>query len=81
MMECLLVIEDPMTSSNSKEGSNMNEQPAHLTTGQAAAALQVSSETIRRWANQGLLKSYRLPSGQLRIQSDNIETLRKKAEQ
>lgn len=58
----------------------MSEQPAHLTTGQAAALLQVSSETIRRWANQGLLKSYRLPSGQLRIHSDNIETLRKKAE-
>jgi len=63
------------------QGRNMTEQPTHLTTGQAAAALQVSSETVRRWANQGLLKSYRLPSGQLRIQSDNIETLRKKAEQ
>jgi excisionase family DNA binding protein len=63
------------------QGHNMTEQPTHLTTGQAAAILQVSSETVRRWANQGLLKSYRLPSGQLRIQSDNIETLRKKAEQ
>jgi len=62
------------------QGQNMTEQPAHLTTGQTAAILQVSSETIRRWAKQGLLKSYRLPSGQLRIDSHNIETLRKKAE-
>ena len=57
----------------------MNE-PAHLTTGQAAALLNDSSETVRRWANQGLIKSYRLPSGQLRIDSAGIETLRKKAE-
>lgn len=62
------------------QGQNMTEPIEHLTTGQAAALLQVSSETIRRWANQGLLKSYRLPSGQLRIDSDNIEDIRKKAE-
>ena len=61
------------------QGQNMTEL-AHLTTGQAAALLHVSSETVRRWANQGLIKSYRLPSGQLRIDSHNIETLRKKAE-
>jgi excisionase family DNA binding protein len=58
----------------------MTEHPAHLTTGQTAALLHVSSETIRRWANQGLIKSYRLPSGQLRIESASVETLRKKAE-
>ena len=58
----------------------MTDLPEYLTTGQTAAILQVSSETVRRWAKQGLIKSYRLPSGQLRIDSHNIETLRKKAE-
>lgn len=58
----------------------MTDLPAHLTTGQTAAILQVSSETVRRWAAQGYVKSYRLPSGQLRIETASIEHLRKKAE-
>ena len=63
-----------------QSGHTMTDLPEYLTTGQTAAILQVSSETVRRWAKQGLIKSYRLPSGQLRIDSHNIETLRKKAE-
>lgn len=58
----------------------MTDLPEYLTTGQTAALLQVSSETIRRWAAQQYVRSYRLPSGQLRIESASIEHLRKKAE-
>jgi len=46
-------------------------QPEYLTTGEAAAVLGVSDETLRRWADDRKVRHVRLPSGQLRfIRSD-----------
>lgn len=50
-----------------REEEAMHKEQQLLTTGEAAKQLQVSSETIRRWAAKGLIESYRLPSGQLRV--------------
>lgn len=38
-----------------------------VSVGEAAKQLGVSIETIRRWADQGLIESHRTPSGQRRI--------------
>ena len=38
-----------------------------LTTGDAAAFLGVSEETLRRWADRKQIRHVRLPSGQLRF--------------
>lgn len=44
-----------------------------LTTGQAAAVLGVSDETVRRWADGRRLRHVRLPSGQLRFRRSDID--------
>lgn len=41
--------------------------PEYLTTGEAAAVLGVSDETLRRWADDRKVRHVRLPSGQLRF--------------
>lgn len=45
------------------------------TTGQAAQALGVTSETIRRWVKSGMLPGEALPSGTVRIPSDSLRRL------
>jgi excisionase family DNA binding protein len=42
---------------------------------QAAAILSVSTRTLRRYLSSGVLASYRLPSGQLRISEAALEGL------
>lgn len=38
----------------------------------AAEMLQVSDETIRRWAAEGLIRHIRLPSGQIRFRRADL---------
>jgi excisionase family DNA binding protein len=44
-----------------------------LSTAGAAAIMQVSDETVRRWADAGLIRHIRLPSGQLRFRRSDLE--------
>lgn len=46
-----------------------------LTTPEAAARLDVSDETLRRWAAEQRIRHLRLPSGQLRFRRDDIEAI------
>lgn len=42
---------------------------------QAARALGVHENTIRRWADRGLIEAVRLPSGVRRFRAEDIERL------
>lgn len=44
---------------------------------QAAQALGVHENTIRRWEERGLLHAVRLPSGVRRFRPDDVERVRK----
>lgn len=43
---------------------------------QAARALGVHENTIRRWEERGLLRAVRLPSGVRRFRAEDIEAVR-----
>jgi excisionase family DNA binding protein len=43
---------------------------------QAARALGVHENTIRRWEGRGLLRAVRLPSGVRRFRAEDIEAVR-----
>lgn len=43
---------------------------------EAAKALQVSENTLRRWSDNGLLQVVRLPSGVRRIPAGEVDRLR-----
>ena len=44
-----------------------------LTAREVAAVLGVSTETVLRWTRRGVLPGFRLPSGQLRFRSEELE--------
>ena len=44
---------------------------------QAAQALGVHENTIRRWEARGLLRAVRLPSGVRRFRPEDVEAMRK----
>ena len=46
-----------------------------LTTGEAAAELQVSVQTVRRWERQGDLRAVRTPGNQRRFRRSEVEAL------
>jgi len=46
-----------------------------LSTGEAAAALEVSPQTVRRWIANGQLSVVQLPSGVFRIPRSEIERI------
>jgi len=49
--------------------------PALLTVGQVASLLNAHSNTVRRWAQQGLLNPYRVgPRGDRRFRPDDVES-------
>lgn len=48
---------------------------AYLTTAQAAKRLDVSMQTVRRWARDGLIEVVVLPSGRRRFDVAEIERL------
>jgi len=44
-----------------------------LTAREVATVLGVSTETVLRWTRRGVLPGFRLPSGQLRFRSEELE--------
>ena len=50
-------------------------EPALLTIGEAARALGVSVDTIRRWSDDGRITAVVLPSGHRRFHVEDIEAL------
>lgn len=50
--------------------------PALLTIGETARLLGVSTDTIRRWADEGRIPVVTLPSGHRRFRPEDIETIR-----
>lgn len=52
---------------------NPPERP--LTTRQAAAILGVSASTVIAYADRGVLRSFRLPSGHRRFRREDVEAL------
>jgi len=58
----------------------MNDEPVStrlLGIGEAAARLGVSISTLRSWADKGMLKMVRLPSGYRRFTEAEIEEMRR----
>lgn len=51
-----------------------------LSTSEGATILEVSDETLRRWAADGLIRHIRLPSGQLRFERADIDAIRRPVE-
>jgi excisionase family DNA binding protein len=51
-----------------------------LTTRDVADILEVTDETIRRWAAEGRIRHVRLPSGQIRFEPDDIADIRRPVE-
>ena len=47
----------------------------YLTVADVAAALEVSDESVRRWAATGTIAYFRLPGGQLRFRPEVIEQI------
>lgn len=47
-----------------------------LRVGEAAALLEVSVETVRRWDKRGYLTAVRTPSGQRRFRRSDLEALK-----
>jgi len=47
-----------------------------LTTGQVAELLHIHANTVRRWSNKGILKSYRISErGDRRFKKDDVNQL------
>ena len=59
-----------------KKGAQRSARPKLvLTTGDVAERLSVPPNTVRYWADKGLLKSYRIgPRGDRRFQREDIES-------
>lgn len=53
----------------------MATESTSLTVREAARRLGVHENTIRRYADRGLIRAVRLPSGVRRIQRDDVERL------
>ena len=67
--------QDWQTESQSNRGVEMeNSQYKVLTASQAARLLNVHINTLRRWTDNGTLKSYRIgPRGDRRLTQQDIE--------
>ena len=55
----------------------MNKQKAYLSSREVEALLGISRSTLDRWAKDGTLKFFRLPSGQRRFFRSEIEAILK----
>ena len=53
------------------------DNPRLLPISKAAARLGVSQDTLRRWADQGLIKTVKLPSGFRRFSEEEITRKRR----
>lgn len=53
----------------------MTQVPTFLTAAEVARVLRVDAATVRRWANDGLIKSIRLPGGTFRFPAEVVEQI------
>lgn len=53
----------------------MNQHPPVMTIGEASRALGVSPETLRRWADRGLIRVMTLPSGHRRFYIKDVQSI------
>lgn len=53
----------------------MERRKRLLTVAQAAERLGVSPQTVRRWADEGLIPMARTPTGHRRFDADHIEAV------
>lgn len=56
----------------------MEEETKLLTISQAARQIGVSIQTLRRWADRGLVPVTKLPSGYRRFTPDQIATIKRR---
>jgi excisionase family DNA binding protein len=56
----------------------LSEHERLLKVGEAAALLQVTSQTVIRWADAGALPCGRTPGGHRRFREDDVEALRQR---
>lgn len=52
--------------------SKQGESSPWISTGEAALILGVTSQTIRRYVRDGLLQSFTLPSGDIRVKRSEV---------
>ena len=67
---------EPMEQNHQRLDANGNQVPAPelMTVDQVAGRLNVHPNTVRRWAQQGLLNPYRIgPRGDRRFRPDDVE--------
>lgn len=53
----------------------MSQTPRRLSAGQVAERLEVSTETVLRWARDGQIRGFQLPSGRWRFDESSIDEL------
>ena len=53
----------------------MTQETPLLTAAQVAEILNTSTESVRRWAREGLLAAVTLPSGHKRFRRSDVESL------
>ena len=63
-----------------REGASLwpmatNQTRPALTPNDVAHRFNVSLATVRRWANDGLVKSFRTPGGKLRFRPSDIDAI------
>jgi excisionase family DNA binding protein len=67
-----------INNKNNKDSSRANTATPHpwLTTGEVSHLVNVHVNTVRRWSNQGILKSYRIgPRGDRRFRRKDVNHL------
>lgn len=52
---------------------SMRNQKRYLSTGQVAEMLEVTTQTVRRWAEGGFLRYVKSPSGRYRFFSEDFD--------
>jgi len=67
---------------NNNHNKNINKPHLWLKTGDVAHLVNVHVSTVRRWADQGILKSYRVgPRNDRRFRKEDVNSLFKKTDQ
>lgn len=54
----------------------MNHTHGPMTTGQVAAIFGVTMTTVKRWADEGKLASFKTPGGHYRFRPEDVEALK-----
>lgn len=60
--------------------TQLNAVDSPMTTGEVARLVGVTSQTVTRWANAGLLTSVRTPGGHRRFRPADVHTMLKEGQ-